>query len=570
MSYNPKDNVIRKQVSSVTFGFYSDEDTRRRSVCEITSSVAFDPTNTPLIGGLYDPRLGTTEPTIPCRTCALPHKFCPGHAGHIELVVPVYHPLLLPEILSFLKCKCFNCHKFQAPPRTLAIYRAKFTLLAQHDIKRFLQVDDHLAQLSQQAENKQAAAIAMDAWLRNIAPQQQQSQQKHEFNSFERKLRKDLMNAFQSDCKRMKRCEHCGAYNPKIRHDGSNKIFQSQLSKTQARQNKIEGIVLGSARMKATDGTKMNNATTAKQDNDADSMDDDNEEQEKESDSDDDDDDDEETNHQLQKGDQFMHASEVQAQFQQTWQRDPFLCNTVFGCNNSPLKQQNGYNFYFLQAIPVPPSRFRPAMQVMGASVEHSQTQYLSKMIVANDAIRLHANNQARAYAAWIDLQTHANCFMDSSKHPNPGPDVAMGIKQLLERKEGLFRMNMMGKRVDYACRSVISPDPYIGTNEIGLPKYFATVLTYPTPVTDRNVREMRQLVERGIEYPGARWVEINGQRKDLAKMKKERREGLAAQLLTYMRKSRGMPALVGRQLRDGDYVLMNRQVSFCVTTYSL
>ena len=54
------------------------------------------------------------------------------------------------------------------------------------------------------------------------------------------------------------------------------------------------------------------------------------------------------------------------------------------------------------------------------------------------------------------------------------------GVKQLLEKKEGLFRMNLMGKRVNYSCRSVISPDPYIAVNEIGIPPYFATRLTYP------------------------------------------------------------------------------------------
>ena len=44
------------------------------------------------------------------------------------------------------------------------------------------------------------------------------------------------------------------------------------------------------------------------------------------------------------------------------------------------------------------------------------------------------------------------------------------GIRQALEKKQGLFRMNMMGKRVNYAARSVISPDPYIRTSEIGVP----------------------------------------------------------------------------------------------------
>lgn len=58
--------------------------------------------------------------------------------------------------------------------------------------------------------------------------------------------------------------------------------------------------------------------------------------------------------------------------------------------------------------------------------------------------------------------------------------DVASGICQLLEKKEGMFRQKMMGKRVNYACRSVISPDPYLAVDEIGIPPYFAKRLTYP------------------------------------------------------------------------------------------
>ena len=54
------------------------------------------------------------------------------------------------------------------------------------------------------------------------------------------------------------------------------------------------------------------------------------------------------------------------------------------------------------------------------------------------------------------------------------------GIRQLLEKKEGILRQKMMGKRVNYACRSVISPDPYLAVNEIGIPPVFATRLTYP------------------------------------------------------------------------------------------
>ena len=67
------------------------------------------------------------------------------------------------------------------------------------------------------------------------------------------------------------------------------------------------------------------------------------------------------------------------------------------------------------------------------------------------------------------------------------------GIKQILEKKEGLFRKNLMGKRVDFAARSVISPDPNIETNEIGVPPVFAQKLTYPEPVTSHNFKDMQQ-----------------------------------------------------------------------------
>lgn len=93
-----------------------------------------------------------------------------------------------------------------------------------------------------------------------------------------------------------------------------------------------------------------------------------------------------------------------------------------------------------------------------------------------------------------------------------------------------------MGKRVNFACRSVISPDPYIGTNEIGVPVKFAKKLTYPTPVNPLNVEEMRKLVVRGPnEYPGAVWVDelASGRRFDLTKMNQTKREAIAARLLS-------------------------------------
>lgn len=148
---------------------------------------------------------------------------------------------------------------------------------------------------------------------------------------------------------------------------------------------------------------------------------------------------------------------------------------------------------------------------------------------------------------------------MDSAKDPNANQGSAPpGIRQILERKEGIFRKHMMGKRVNFACRSVISPDPYIGTNEIGIPLKFAKTLNFPTPVTAFNVERMRELVTRGpSDYPGACWVEDgSGRRLDLGRMSRVKREAVAARLT-----SDGGQMKVGRQLQNGDTMLVNRQV---------
>jgi DNA-directed RNA polymerase beta' subunit len=267
-----------------------------------------------------------------------------------------------------------------------------------------------------------------------------------------------------------------------------------------------------------------------------------------------------------------------------------------------------GYTLFFLRVVPVPPSRFRPPVAMGSLIVEHSQNYYLSKVIELNAQLRTLFNvahelireegelkvalgnapddggtnigrelkkvrdekekTQANSLRIWVDLQTTVNCFMDSTRDPRGGKaaasNVPNGIRQLLEKKEGIFRKHMMGKRVNFACRSVISPDPYIGTNEIGLPLYFAKTLTFPTPVTALNLTEMQKLVRRGpSEYPGAVWVEFpNGQRIDLSKMKERGRDAIAARLLSTSSSSGVGVVKVGRQLKDGDMVLMNRQVS--------
>ena len=55
--------------------------------------------------------------------------------------------------------------------------------------------------------------------------------------------------------------------------------------------------------------------------------------------------------------------------------------------------------------------------------------------------------------------------------------------------------MKMMGKRVNYAARSVISPDPNLDTNEVGVPLFMAKRLTFPENVNETNYKLLSQLV---------------------------------------------------------------------------
>jgi len=75
-----------------------------------------------------------------------------------------------------------------------------------------------------------------------------------------------------------------------------------------------------------------------------------------------------------------------------------------------------------------------------------------------------------------MELQNEINCLFDTSLASAANKNPPPGIRQGLEKKQGLFRMNMMGKRVNFSCRSVISPDPFLLTSEIGVPK----VCTFP------------------------------------------------------------------------------------------
>ena len=87
-----------------------------------------------------------------------------------------------------------------------------------------------------------------------------------------------------------------------------------------------------------------------------------------------------------------------------------------------------------------------------------------------------------------MELQDSINCFIDAAKSSKQADKDSKGLRQILERKEGLFRMKMMGKRVNYAARSFISPHPSLNTNEVFVPLFMAKKLTFPENINEYNL----------------------------------------------------------------------------------
>ena len=220
-----------------------------------------------------------------------------------------------------------------------------------------------------------------------------------------------------------------------------------------------------------------------------------------------------------------------------------------------------------LQAVPVPPVPIRPSVEMDGASNEDDVTMKLAQIVEVNGVVRqglargLPAANLAEN---WDFLQVQAAMLVNADL---PGVSAALhggagsapgrplrGFVQRLKGKQGRFRGNLSGKRVDFSGRTVISPDPNLAVGQVCVPRAMAATLTYPERVTPHNHAALRQAVLNGTStWPGANFVVApDGARLFLRDERVRRRQ---AQELR-------VGHVVERHLRDGDVVLFNRQPS--------
>ena len=214
-----------------------------------------------------------------------------------------------------------------------------------------------------------------------------------------------------------------------------------------------------------------------------------------------------------------------------------------------------------LTSLLVPPVTVRPSIILeTGERSEDDLTHKLSDIIRANQ--RLWENLNAGAPEViiedlWDLLQYHITTFFDNTVARVPPARHRSGqpLKTITERikgKEGRIRKNLAGKRVNYSARTVISPDPSIDINEVGVPYEIARIVTVAETVTDLNLPRLKKLIEKAEIYPGANYIiRPDGKRK---KITPELKEEIINELIPGYQ--------VERHLQDGDIVLFNRHPS--------
>ena len=170
-----------------------------------------------------------------------------------------------------------------------------------------------------------------------------------------------------------------------------------------------------------------------------------------------------------------------------------------------------------MKVLPVPPITVRPSITL--DSGDRSEDDLTHKMVdVFRINQRLRENRDAGAPQLivedlWELLQYHVTTYFDNQTSGIPPARHRSGrplktLSQRLKGKEGRFRSNLSGKRVNFCARTVISPDPNLGINEVGVPTHTAKELTVPIRVTSRNREQLRRMILRGPDtHPGVNYI---------------------------------------------------------------
>lgn len=557
------------QVDSVEFGFYEPREIRKASVIEVTNPIALDANKVAQPESLCDPAMGTSagNRSSTCPTCGQSGLACSGHLGHIELPLPVYNPLTMGKMLSLLKIQCFSCHRLRIRPALVKTYTSCLRLVKRGRTKEARELEelqlellglDRRASKEKDKDDRDVLAKRADQLRARAASLLKQCEGPADITSAVRVALEELTKKLYQEA--AVKCPNCSKNYRGVKKEGSSKIFLLN-------QNQKEGREARKASASTTKGEIVDESSEPSANPEPKAQ---------------------------AKKQTYITPSEVHHSLRLLWREEHELLEEVF----SSSEGSNSFNMFFLHVLAVPPNRFRPESKMGDDKYLHDHTVILTnvlrhagelRQLVINrsvDALELPEKQRREKVeerkalstedlkrmswwkeavrelakdkdflGKWLELQDSVNCFLDASKASKVADRDFKGIKQILEKKEGLFRMKMMGKRVNYAARSVISPDPSLNTDEVGLPLFMAKKLTYPEPVNESNIEMLKRLIINGKEYPGAVYLEESGTLIKLDLLSEQQRISHASNLLINPHTK-----IVYRHLMTGDNVLFNRQ----------
>ena len=403
----------------------------------------------PKRGGLVDARLGVTDKNLDCAYCGLNDKYCPGHFGHTELVVPIFHVGFIALVKNILKCICLRSSKLLAS-------------------------DEKVQEINNKFKNK----TLIFAEIRKISEKIKVSK--------------------------------LGIQVPKIKLE---------------KQKRTGGIIF------------ICEYPLSKSD---------------------------EQNPEFQKSSvkDILTSSDVYNIFRNISDEDW----SNMGFDHTSYRPED----LLYKNYPIPPVAIRPSIRAnfLASSIyEDLLTHKLAEIIKTNEKLRKQyekemSGNEVSRYTNDLKncLQYHITTFFENDKdtflicESKIGNRPFKSISQRIKSKQGRIRGNLMGKRVNYSARTVITGDPNLKLEELGIPNKIAMELTFPEVVTPYNIDRLYKLVRNGrYIYPGANFV--------IQKTKSKERKGFD---LRYRKKTIKLHYgdIVERHLIDGDPVLFNRQPS--------
>jgi DNA-directed RNA polymerase subunit A' len=493
-----------KEIGEISFGLMDPEEYREMSATKIITADTYDDDGFPIDMGLMDPRLGVIDPGLECKTCGKHSGSCNGHFGHIELAAPVIHVGFTKLIRRLLRGTCRNCSRLLLTDEEKQKYESKLT--------RTRELGDDV--------NDVTKAAIREARKKDRCPYCGEVQ--YDINHEKPTTYYEVQQVLTSEYSEQIAAAMQGKSGDDEDEEEREPVAPQELAdKTGIDLSRINDIMSGEFRPRESDRKAIESALDIDL-----------------------------TEEDMNK----LMPSDIRDWFEDIPDEDV----EALGINSDRSRPE----WMILTVLPVPPVTARPSITLdNGQRSEDDLTHKLVDIIRINQ--RFMENREAGAPQLiiedlWELLQYHVTTFMDNEISGTPPARHRSGrplktLSQRLKGKEGRFRGSLSGKRVNFSARTVISPDPTLSLNEVGVPERVAREMTQTMNVTERNVEEARRYVANGPEgHPGANYVKRPDGRR--LKVTEKNCEELSTKVEAGWE--------VNRHMVDGDIVIFNRQPS--------